>query len=462
MNGIYGMIHLGGNALAAHQNRMALIQQNVANAATPGYRRQRIDLVTLGGSTGLGGLPGVTTTNLRSIGSPLTDRQLVMQQGAFGYHSTRSQVGAVVESFFDPVDGVDLTGASNEFFASLRALSSNPAGMAERRDVVARADAMADAFRRTATSLEETQADVRTQAADVVANTNGTLQRIAELDQQIQVARGANQAYGDLVDQRDRLVQDVSNTLQVRVTQTDDGSLHLSTTDGYALVESGRARTLGTTVDAVGDLRITLDTGVGQPASLRAPGGELGGFASSHNDMIGARLDELDQLAFDFAAAFNAVHATGVGLDGTGGRDLFTTAATPDGAAASLDVNAEILLDASLLATTTDAASLPGGGDLLEQLIAFEDTALAGGSSLQQGLIALTQQIGTDVRDALNATDAASTAIAQLETVQASVSGVSLEEELLALNEAQRAYEASLKVIETGEAMMDSIMNIGR
>jgi flagellar hook-associated protein 1 FlgK len=178
--------------------------------------------------------------------------------------------------------------------------------------------------------------------------------------------------------------------------------------------------------------------------------------------MIGDRLRELDQLAFDFATEFNAAHETGVGLDGTGGRPFFEIGGTAPGAALSIAVNADIDGDASLLATATNPADLPGGSDLLGTLIAFEDSPLAGGQSLHDGLIGITQALGTDVREALDATAATSSAIAQLEQVQAATSGVSLEEELLQLNEAQRAYQASLKVIEASESMMDSLMSIGR
>ena len=462
MNGLYSMINLGSNALTAHQNRMALIQQNVANASTPGYRRQRTELSTLGGAFGVAGLPGVQSSLPRSIDAPLTDRQLTMQLGGFGYHSARSQVGAVVEATFDPVNGVDVTGKASEFFVAMRALSSNPASMPERRDVIARAEAMTDAFARTARTLTQAQADVRSQATDTIDDTNRTLERIATLDRQIQVASGSRQPVGELVDERDRLVADIADDLQLRVAHTDDGTVHLSTQSGHALIEGGQARQIAMRQRTDGDVELTLDTGVGQPIRLDEPGGTIGGLLSSHNQMIGDRLRELDQLAFDFATEFNAAHQGGVGLDGTGGRDFFDIGATAQGAALSIGVNAAIAEDASLLATATDPADLPGGSDLLGTLIAFEDSALAGGLSLHDGLIGITQAVGTDVREALDATAASSSALAQLEQVQGATSGVSLEEELLKLNEAQRAYEASLKVIEASESMMDSLMSIGR
>lgn len=461
MNTLFSMINVGSNALTAHQNRLALHQQNIANASTPGYRRQRVGLSTFAGAHNVGALKGVALGATRSIDAPLTDRQLVSQRAGFGYHSARAQVGAVVESYFDPVNGTDITGQVNEFFASLRGLSSNPGNGPERREVVARAEAMARSFRQTASSLRETQGDIAVEAQDAVGEVNARLERIAALDREIQVSGSGGAAVGDLVDERDRLVTEVANDLQLRVTRTGDGMLHLATESGHAVVHDGRANTLTAEVGDDGDLSFSLASGVGGATRLDDLGGRLGGLASSHNDMIGARLSELDQLAFDFASAFNAAHSGGVALDGSTGNNLFTIPGSAEGAAELIAVDPAILDNADLLATTSDPSTLPGGSDLLQQLIALEDQALSGGESLHGGLVSITQSIGVDVRDANEAMASSSASIAQLENVQASISGVSLEEELLSINEAQRAFEAALRIIETTEEMMDSVMMLG-
>ncbi|MFT4703292.1 MAG: flagellar hook-associated protein 1 FlgK [Bradymonadia bacterium] len=460
ITGLYQSAGAGAGSFLTHQNRVALIQQNVANASTPGYRRQRADLQTLSGSVGVAGLAGVSLGSARSISSPLTDTQLVHQLGAFGYANAKAEAGAVAEAFFDPIDGVDLSGKATEFFSALRGLSSNPAGQPERREALSRADGLATAFRRTAGSLTDAQTDIRAQIGTRVEQANNTLKRVADLDQAALEARRSGQPDAELVDERDRLVGELAETLQLRVATTDDGTLHLAASGGLALVESGRARSLVVT-ETAGDVSIALDSGVGSPQNLNSTGGALGGLVDTHNTVIGEQLATLDQLAFDFATEMNTLHSAGVGTDGAGGRALFDIGATQAGSAATIALSSDVAGQPSAFAAATSAADLPGGSDLLQTMIAVEEQTLSNGETFASGLIGVAQEVGTAVRTSLDDAAAAQIAVGQLEILQSQVSGVSLEEELLSLESAQRAYEASLRVFEATNDMLDLALSLG-
>jgi flagellar hook-associated protein 1 FlgK len=224
-------------------------------------------------------------------------------------------------------------------------------------------------------------------------------------------------------------------------------------------VEGASARKLA--VDEQGGVLSLGIEGVGGTQALETPGGAIGGMLHSHNDVLAGHLEELDTLAYEFATQINAVHAAGVGLDGAGGRDLFEVTG-PGGAAKSLRVNGAIAADPSLIAASTDAAGLPGGNDNLQAMIDLAETALPNGNTLEEGLQKMRQGLGANIRAATLDAETASASLAQLESLRGSVEGVSLEEEMIALTEAQRGFEAAMKVVQAGDEMFDTILSLKR
>lgn len=459
MSGVGNMLQIGQSALLSHQSRLETIQNNIANASTEGYVRQRVDLVTLGGSLTSGSTRGVFANDPSSIRAPFFDRQIPRQQAQFGFNASRVQIESALEATIYPDGENPIADSASAMFSSMRDLSARPGDAISRKDFVASAQKFADAFQRESGAVTRERESVRSAAFDRVDSLNQTLERIASLDGEIRNLAAADQPRNELVDERNRLVSEVTDALDVRVVAGDNDTVNLLTSDGRSLVEGARARSLALS-DQNGELSLGID-GVGGVQTLDKPGGTVGGMMHSHNDVLGGHLSKLDNLAYNFANEMNSVHAAGVGLDGTGGRDLFDVQG-PGGAAASISVNAAIAGDPSLVAASTNAAGLPGGNDNLTALIAVQDQSLAGGPSFGETSRAMRQELGSGIRAAQLDAEAASASLAQLESLRASVEGVSLEEEMISLTEAQRGFEAAMKVVQAGDEMFDTILSLKR
>lgn len=462
MSSVGNLLSLGRTALLSHQSRMETVQNNIANASTPGYRRQRVELTTLGGAYANPELRGVQVGAQESVRAPFIDRQLAHHRGEFGYQAARIEAESIVEAAVNPGNGQDLASQVDSFFSSLRNLSSNPSGAIERQDFIESAQEMTRRFSRTRKAMADQQDQIFTGMQARVDSLNGDLEQIAQLDGRIKQAVQAGQHAGELIDKRDQLIAGVSEQLSVDVVPREAGTIQLIDKSGAALVEAGKARTLQVERTPAGELQLLLDGGAAAPRKLDTPGGGLGGLLDSHNELLAGQIADLDQLAYDFANEFNAVHGAGVGTDGVGGRDFFVPLGSPDGAARNLQVSSLVTTNPDALATAADPAGVPGGNGNIEQMLTLQDTALSSGNTLRQGSRGVAIAVGKSVASASNMAEAASASLAQLESLEASVSGVSLEEEMVAMTQAQRAFEASMKLIQVGDEMFDTILSIKR
>ncbi len=461
MAGLSRLFHIGQGALQSHQTRMATLQNNIANASTPGYRRQRVDMVTLGGHFGEVGLRGVHTRGPDSIRSEFLMGQIHKGQGDFGFHATRSSFAAGVERAMMPSAGQHLGTNVEAFFDSLRQASTNPGGEIEGRSFLQEADLLAGRFRETAASLQRERVAMEGEAQGLVDSVNQNLQEIADLDRQIKQATQLSQPAGELMDQRDRLIQDVSEHLSVTVVSGDQGSVDLITPQGRALVEGGQARTVGIDSGRLPDqLHFTLTGANDNAQPLGAPGGTLGGLAATYNDTLATEVERLDALAFAFATEFNARHEAGFDRDGNPGEALFELSGTAQGAASSLHLRQEISDDPALLAFAGDPGEAPGGSSNLQDLLALHDEPLVNGATFQESWQAGLNEVARTVSSARQSAEAASASLAQLQEMEASITGVSLEEEMIALSESQRGFEAALKVMQASDQMFSSLLSL--
>ncbi|MEE9370905.1 MAG: flagellar basal body protein, partial [Sedimentisphaerales bacterium] len=142
---------IGISGLRAAQNALDIIGNNIANAASPGYHRQRIDLVPaytsytagllLGGGVNVGGVT-------RMVDS-LLEQEILRQRSSSGHISQELSTMRVVESAFGELstENGGLNAAMDDFFNALSDLSTNPGGIVWQNLVVSTAEAMASRFR---------------------------------------------------------------------------------------------------------------------------------------------------------------------------------------------------------------------------------------------------------------------------------------------------------------------------
>jgi flagellar hook-associated protein 1 FlgK len=463
MGSLMSLLNTARDALNAQSYALDVTGQNISNVNTPGYVRRSPILETqaLGstttGSVKIGGLQRATDV--------YTERATYQANGAAAAANTRDQALSSVESLFNDTSGQGLAASLGNVFSSFSALAANPTDATTRANVLSAADAFSQRVNQTANSLQQTSNDLLKQGQETVSEINQRATDIAKLNKQIQAAQAQGNDASDLLDQRDAKLSDLSQLVDVHTITDNQGNLIVQAS-GATLVDGGTASSLSVGVAADGSMQILSD----QPSpnsdvTQFLTGGSLAGIKQARDVDIASVSSQLDQLTFDVATAINTQHAAGYGTDGGTGRNLFDIPATATGAARAISLSADVAGHPERVAAASSAATTPGGSDNAAALSGLADLSIASGNT-ETAANAYGDLVGTvgelKASSARNVTT--QTAVQQqAQTMQQSLSGVSLDDEMVALTKYQNAYGAATKVLNTVDQMMSDLMNaVGR
>lgn len=271
---------------------------------------------------------------------------------------------------------------------------------------------------------------------------------------------GGNEA-SELRDQRDVAARSLAEITGATALTDKNGSMRILV-GGVSMVQDGNVRHLATSTDATtGKIQIAVADGARTRVDNRIDSGEIGGLLAVRDEDLAQAQSDLDNFAYDFATAANTVHSAGVGLDGVGGRNLFTPPGAVAGAAAALTVDSTIADDASLLAAAANAGTLPGDGSNATAMVNLEDQNVAAGNTrtLSESLTATIGSIGTSASEATATADLSASRLSSIETLHEEATGVSIDEQMILLTKFQNAFEAASKIISTADQMFADVMN---
>jgi flagellar hook-associated protein 1 FlgK len=463
MTHLFGVLNTGTSALLLQQRAINVTGNNIANVNTPGYSRQRVNLETSTPTqTRLGLMSfGVTSTGIERIYDRFLGIQLNSENSGLGRWEAQKGMLERVEVVFDESGGYGLNEALSGFWAAWQDLSLNPAGPAERSMLAASSQGLADAIRKRYADLEQAQLDIDTALKGDLEAVNRLSAQIAELNRKIASTETSGTNANDYRDRRDLVLKQLAQIIDIQSFEDADGQLVVSAGGGRTLVESGTTWQLAARTNADGHTDILWpDVNGGMVAiSGEIRGGRIGGWLQTRDAQIAGYQDRLDELAQGLRDGVNSLHAAGCGLDGTTGTDLFTGAG-----AASLEVNPALLANLDLIAASATAAGVPGNADNAIAIANLRTRLTMNGDSatFDDAANALVSQVGYDVQTAKASFNHQTDMMTYLENYRESVSGVSLDEEMVNLVKFQAAYNAAAKMVSMADEMLDSLMSMMR
>lgn len=450
------VLSIGTNGLNAATHGTQVASQNISNAATPGYTRREANFE----QTAL----GVKANGTTRINDQFLEKRGYGAKGYSGEADARVKTLAVLDTVF--ADGQGGVGeAMDAFDAAMSDLALTPNSAAVRQVVMSRGDELSRAFQRTSDALNGARADANSRILTEVAKVNQTLDQIGELNAQIVQAKNLQQEAPDLEDRRDQLIREIATSLPVSVIPDDNGAVTVMLQGARTLVASdATVHHLIASQDATsGAVRIQRETsGVLEDITSFVNSGSIGGTIAARDGALRTAQSSLDQLAFDLTSAYNTQHALGVGLDGMTGRNMFTVNATVAGSAEAFSISSDIAGRPDYLGAATDPLALPGDNRNALALVAVRDRniGLSGTATAQRAFTAMVAAGGAAARSAVDQAAQASSVMTQIDALRESVSGVSTDEEMINLMKFQRAYQASLRVIETADSMLSELLNL--
>lgn len=312
----------GLSGLNAAQNALNTTSNNISNVYTPGYNRE----LTLLGERDAG--RGVQVNDIqRQFDQFVADQLNAANSKTGALASYQVRVSQIDNLLADREAG--LAPLMQNFFSSIEDLVDAPSDPAARQGVMDAADILSAQFRAFDGYLHDMRRGVDGQIAEKIAQINNAAEQIAGLNREIALARAKQgEAPNSLLNQRDQLVADLSERIDVQLTVQESGTYNLSIGNGQPIVAGSRSFGL----EAMGASADPSRTAVGYRDSAgnlieldqdTIAGGALGGLLSFRRETLDKTQNQLGQLAVSLAAGLNQQHRAGVDLNGDPGGDLF-------------------------------------------------------------------------------------------------------------------------------------------
>ena len=310
--------YIGLSGLAAAQRAFDVIGNNIANSATEGYHRQRLDL-----SPAFSQQPGATTfiggVNIEGISrmiDPLLEQEMLRQKSTLASISqetaTLSTIQAAFGEFASTESGLDVT--IDNFFTSLKNLEAHPTEDIWQNQVVSDAQRLTGQFRTMGEFLTEIQDQIKLQAQAAIETVNTLAGQIGELNGQIERIMLVGGEANAIRDQRDRLISQLSDLVSFQTIERGNGVTDINTM-GIPLVTGSAASTIEINTVDEDTLGLSLVGGLYSVTNIQ--GGTIGGLFSLHNEIISGIIDNLDSLAVTIMQEVNSYHVMGIGSTGS-------------------------------------------------------------------------------------------------------------------------------------------------
>ncbi len=297
------------SALSAQQRAMEVTSHNIANSATPGYTRQRVEMQAKAPENANPGQMGrgVNLVAIRRVVDDLVGQRLRQAEGESGrLDSLKSNLEVVQQAFNEPGEN-GLSAVIGKMFSAIEDLSSNPESAAVRSSASAAVTTWAGAVADLGDRLTNIADDLRASVDGTVRQVNGLASEIMVLNRQIraQVAGGNNP--NDLFDQRDMRLADLGKLVDGRVVTDPRTQAVTVLVNGQMLIGPDVAVTLRADRDANNHLSLVSSAGGAMPIT----GGSLGALAELDTNTLPGIAGQIDNLVSSVAKEMNARQATG-------------------------------------------------------------------------------------------------------------------------------------------------------
>ncbi|MBN1359563.1 MAG: flagellar hook-associated protein FlgK [Sedimentisphaerales bacterium] len=307
---------IGLSGLNAAYTALDVVGNNIANAATEGYHRQRVELVpaSVSQSNIVASGGGVEVAEITRMIDGLLEHEIARQQSSHGEISQQLATMSTVETMFGEFsESGGLNTTIDAFFDALRGLAAHPLENVWRNETISAANVLATEFRRLGDSLSSLGEQVVVEAQNAADAANSLIAQIAELNGKIQMIEINGGNANNLRDHRDQLIVDLGKLAGVETQVRDYGVVDVSIA-GLPVVTGSIP--VQVSVNLKSDQALGLFAAGRADGSLQVQGGRLGGLLSLKNELLPGVQDELDTLARAIITQINQVHVQGLGTEG--------------------------------------------------------------------------------------------------------------------------------------------------
>lgn len=473
MLGLFGTLGMGTRSLQAQQRGIETAGHNLANVNNPAYARQRVLLRTSNAlPTPIGPIgTGAQVTQVQQIRDALLDQRIATESSVSGYwlaqqkalQYAQASLGQGIDRQASGAEGTAATtGAQRglaeglqDLFNAFQSVATSPTSIADRQVLLQKAELIASKFNLTDQRLGELRDQLNAQLQDDVTAANGLLSSLAALNDDILNAEVGGGAANDLRDLRQQKLEALAQLVKVDAVEDSSGSVNISI-NGTALVTG---KTVNDTLEAydpgTGGLLVRTTTGA---TALTLTGGAMQGTIDARDGALADLRNDLNTVAAQLITEVNALHTPGYSLTGSTGAAFFTGSS-----AATMAVNPALTASPALVQAAGISGAV-GDNQVALALAQLADKRLAalGNQTFQQDYAQAVSSLGQSLASANEQVSDQEAVAKMLAQQRASVSGVSLDEEMTDLVKFQKAFAASAKLITTVDDLLEAVVNLKR
>ena len=517
---LLGIMNIGKQSITNNQIALNVVSNNIANLNTENYTKQRVEFAAIPAYDSFNWCSkyshlkigqGAEITGITNKRSDWVDNYYRGQNSASGYYGQIGSMANNIENLLnDELSDTGLLARFSAFFEASEALSGDPTNNAYKQAFVTAAQDIADFLNGMSKTINGYMEQAVGKFGDAdsfnssliktnIDDLNTKLQQLAEVNQAIIQNSSGGNVSGDLSDRQNAILDELSSMIPLTTVKNENGTVNVLI-DGHTVVKGG---------EKVLDLNAVQTKDPDNPVQIQLVDKE-GNIKSQdvsefmENSAIGAILEtangdsfsyksvlnDLDKLANAFAEEMNRIQtqvdADGrtplyIGPDGTLVESTTPLFVTSDGSATftagNIKINSDIAKDPTLVATARIDINDPdyddravgntGNMDLFNNLAKGKLTGLSitdppgEGMSLTDYLSSLVSKIGSEIQSINNAQDAQDAVTQQADSQRDALYGVDLNEELADLIRYQRSYEASARVFNTANELLQLIVQLG-
>ncbi|RCW74728.1 flagellar hook-associated protein FlgK [Saliterribacillus persicus] len=495
MPSTFNGLEVARRALNTQQSALYTTGHNIANANTEGFTRQRVNMTQTApyppASRNRPEIPGqvgsgVEAGSIERVRDSFLDIQYRQENSKVGFYETKANAMSQMETILNEPSEEGLSHSMDQFWQSLQDLAVNPEDSGARSVVRQRGIAVSEAFQYINSSLEGVRNNLNNEITVDQKQVNSYMDQINSLNQQISEIEPHGYLPNDLYDERDRLIDGLSELVNIKVTYDKSNGQPSSIAQGIATVTlAGNGAANGVTLvdgatkevnhmtfnfgddNNVENISFSDDPTVVEAHDFGITGKlkalmEGNGYLDQNGDAAGefnVMLSNLDEMAEAFVAEFNTVHQQGTNLTDDQSYDFFEF----DGAgraASTIDVTDDIKQDKDKIAASLNGDSGDGeNADLLSDVYTKLDIGLGEKTSVKSFYESAIGEMAVIAQEANRMVNNAGVLRQQVQENRQSVSAVSLDEEMTNLIKFQHAYNAAARNMTTVDEMLDRIIN---
>jgi flagellar hook-associated protein 1 len=455
------ILTIARTALNASQISVQTTSHNIANVNTEGYSRQEAileEMTPVPSAIGFMG-NGVTVKKIVSYYNQYLQKAIASGNSELSGQEVYKQYLTRIEGTFNE-DNSQLSQTITDFFNSWQELATDPLSSAAKQAVASNGENLSTVINTMYGDLTDLQNEVNGNAESDIDDINTITSSIASLNNLIFKGGTGTSEANDYMDQRNQLLEKLSGKLGINYFSDENGQITVLTTSGKSLVIGDSSWQLTKIQDPeTGMTKVGWQDSEGIVTDITTAlrGGSLGALIDTRDNKITGYIGDLNSLAKSIIDNVNTAHNTG---NGGVGPDFFTAA---DGNYAReiglseeiLDLAGNVDLSKIMVSSSADHGS---DNDVALEIAQLAGERLMGGSTYASYAAGIVARIGQETRSATDLVDFKTAAMTTLKSQRASISGVSIDDEMANLIKFQNAYQAAARLYTVANEMLKTLM----